>query len=166
MLAALYRARLESANTNQKHLDEKARWLLTVTMPVSAALVAYVSTGPSFVIAPALMLLGFVVASILAAVSLVPRDYEVGIKVPDEPEEYGALLNGGEERVIEFEHANIEELAKAVRVNDRSNDDKARWLHRAMWAAVLTPIVAALSFLYFGISLFGFTLSSICPFAT
>lgn len=143
LLTSLYRTRLDAANANQRLLDDKARWLLTVTMPVSAALVAYISTGPALVLAPSALLIGFIISSILAAVSLLPRDYEVGIKVPANPDDYRVLLEGEDHRVVEFEYANIKEIANAVRVNEDANDRKGRWVQRAMWVGVLSPLIAA-----------------------
>ncbi|MER8439293.1 hypothetical protein NKH36_03045 [Mesorhizobium sp. M1312] len=162
-----YEKQLAASRELYSVLDDKARWMLTTTIALGSALAAYVfaqvapnaCSGISAIILAAL----FFLSSIYAAFALQTRRYRVGAGIPDAISQWKPLLEGGGGEALLFAKMRFETMAKAIKINDASNDKKAEHLKRAIWLGCLAAPVAALVFIACHVFLLFAVPSGICP---
>lgn len=145
-----YEKRLAAGRDLYGVLDNKARWVLTVTLPLGSALAAYLfaqQETDACLSASALTLAGLLfLSTIFAALALQTRRYRVGALIPDDISQWKPFLEGGQREARLFAEMRIRTMASAIEVNDKSNDSKADNLKRALWLACLAAPVATLPF--------------------
>jgi hypothetical protein len=132
-------------------LDAKAKWLLTVTVPLGTLLTGYVFADTNQNICSslsALMLAALLFCgSVSAALAVQTKTYRTGARTPDDISEWKPLIEGEEGEAKQFYGMRLETLAGAVEQNDISNRDKGRKITLAIWFACLAAPVAALAFI-------------------
>lgn len=151
LVIAEYEKMLSASRELYTALDGKARWVLTVTIPLGTLVAGYVfadgATNVCSGIGAGALAILFFIASALATWALKTRVYLVGAVVPRSSlDGWKTLFSGGENEANEFAGMRLETLANAVAINDQSNDAKSAHIRRAIWAGTLAVPIAGTLF--------------------
>lgn len=167
IIIAEYEKQLAAGRELYGVLDAKARWLLTVTIPLGSILSGYVVANGltnlcagSAALAMVLMLFA---ASLTATCALQTRTYLVGARISDEISEWQPLITGKEAEAKAFAGMRIDTMATAIEVNGRSNSTKSKHLRYAILIGSLAAPAALFLFAATHVFLFFAVTSAVCP---
>ncbi|MGN6307331.1 MAG: hypothetical protein ACTHNH_21140 [Mesorhizobium sp.] len=167
MAAAVLDRRLAAADANFQHIEEKAKWVMTLSLSLGSALAAFLMSAGAATqcagLAGGMLALCFFVSAALAGVALSTRGYLVPARIPDSLGDWKPFFEGGEHERKVFRSAQITTMHRAVKSNEDANDKKVRWLRRAILVGLLgAPIAAAVAATCF-VTLLVAVPSGICP---
>ena len=144
-----YSGRLREEETYYSNLENKSKWVLGVTLPLSVAVVSYtysISREPGYSIFLGMAILGLMItmAAWCAATALLPRKYKGSAIIPTESiDQWAEMICGSKSGLIRFHRSRIEHLADAISTNEASNAKKSEWLRRALNLATTWAVPAA-----------------------
>ncbi|RUV91934.1 hypothetical protein EOA75_18305 [Mesorhizobium sp. M1A.F.Ca.IN.022.07.1.1] len=167
LILAEYEKQLVAGRELYGVLDAKARWLLTVTIPLGSVISGYVVANGlmnlcagSAALAMVLMLFA---ASLIAAFALQTRTYRVGARLPDNISDWRPLIMGKEAEANAFAGMRIETMASAIEINAASNATKSKHLRLAILVGTLAAPAAIFLFAAVHVLLFFAVSPGLCP---
>lgn len=168
LVVAEYEKRLAAGQSLYLELEAKARWLLTVTIPLGSLLAGYVfvsGLGDWCQGIAAIVLAGLLLgSSILAGMALVTRAYGTGAMLPDVSiDQWKTMIEGSESHAKKFAGMRLGVIAKTIETNSQSNRAKSGWVKRAVWLGCLAAPAAGLAFAACHVLLLVFIPASGCP---
>lgn len=154
ILLEQYERRLAESESAYNHLETKARWVLSVAVPLGMAVVGAVVFKelrfPDTVMAPLMsMAVLLSIGSVLAVVSVSLREYKGGAlttTVPSKFEEQASdfLTGDTDESSNEFSIKRLRGLGDAIETNEGSNRLKGCWLGWSIGATVMSLPLASI----------------------
>lgn len=145
-----YEKQLAASRELYSVLEDKARWVLTVTIPLGSVIATYLFTSETPDWPPQLaawtLAGGLLLSALFAGLAIWPREYAVGARIPDDIREWRPLIEGAEKEAGLFAKMRIETISAALQLNENSNKAKGWQVKRAILVGGLAAPVAFLIF--------------------
>ncbi len=148
LAAAEYEARLQYEEELYVSLENKARWLLSVAIPLITLVGGYLLNTESAegraLWSGIIFLLCMLVSSVLASASIFSRTYNIGRPVPDSLVQWKDFIENGNKEQKYFYGRKLEVAETALRKNIKSNKSKGNLVRislMAAMAAIFLPVI-------------------------
>ena len=167
MAVAVLDRRLTAADANFQHIEEKAKWVMTLTLSLGSALAAFLISGAASskcaMAAGGVLAIFFFLSAALAGVAFLTRGYLVPARIPDHLDDWKPFFEGGDHERKEFRSMQMSTMHRAATTNEMANDKKGRWLKRAILFGLLGAPIAAVVIAACLVTLLVTVPSGICP---